>query len=49
MSNTKTLKKAQYKQELIDTLAASFKDLDWFQISELIDQLDALAAQFANV
>ena len=49
MGNTRTLKKAQYKQELTDTLAAYIEDLDWFQISALIDQLDILVDQFANV
>jgi hypothetical protein len=49
MSNTKTMKKAQYKQELLDTLASYVEGLDWFQISALIDQLDILVDQFANV
>jgi len=49
MRDTKTLKKTQYKQELLDTLASYVEGLDWFQTSALIDQLDALTDQFVNI
>ena len=39
----------QYKAELIETLAPQLKELNWFQVSELMDQLDALVAQYANI
>lgn len=39
----------QYKAELIETLAPQLKDLNWYQITELMDQLDALVAQYNNI
>ena len=47
--STKQLNAAQYKAELIETMAASCTELNWFQVSELIDQLSDMSDYYANI
>ena len=47
--STKPLNATQYKAELIETMAASCTELNWFQISELIDQLSDMSDYYANI
>ena len=47
--STKQLNATQYKAELIETMAAYCTELNWFQISELIDQLSDMADYYANI
>ena len=47
--STKPLNATQYKAELIETMAAYCTELNWFQISELIDQLSDMADYYANI
>ena len=47
--STKQLNATQYKAELIETMAASCTELNWFQVSELIDQLSDMSDYYANI
>ena len=47
--STKPLNATQYKAELIETMAVYCTELNWFQISELIDQLSDMADYYANI
>lgn len=46
---THTISKKTYKEELVDTLAETLKDLNWIQVEEILEKLDELTDQYHSI